>query len=256
MVTSAERQEGARAMYSSRQGLRWFAYIGAVLSVIAGVGMLGAGTGIAAPKATTEMIEGSATITDEPAGWQPSNFYVMLCPDSEPFSVFCAGQDTNVSTNQTTGHYTARAPARAWQVGFYYYTINGQMIPSSGVALPARPGKTIKQNVTMQYVVPAVQGRVRMKGAPQDFNSLAYMGVQACPSTAVFSVGCAGGQEAYEDVGPGLPYLIDLSPGTWEVAGYYMPTNNSKVFSGTPVTLKAEAGTTKTMNVTVHYQGL
>jgi hypothetical protein len=243
-------------MHSPRQDLRSFAHLGAVLSVIAGVAILGAGTATAAPKATTETIEGIATITNEPAGWEPSDFYVMLCPASEAFSVFCPGQDTNVSTNQTTGHYTARAPAQAWQVGFYYYTINGQVIPSSGVALPARPGQTIKQNVTMPYVVPAVQGKVRMKGAPKDFNSLAYMGVQACPSTAVFSVGCAGGQEAYEDVGPGLPYLIDLSPGTWEVAGYYLPTNNSKVFSGSPVTLTAVAGTTKTMNVTVHYQGL
>jgi hypothetical protein len=83
----------------------------------------------------------------------------------------------------------------------YYYTINGQMIPSKPVSVPANPGKVISQNVSMRYAVPAVHGQVLLTGAPMNFNDIAYMGVRACPGRAAFSVGCQGGAEAYEDVG-------------------------------------------------------
>jgi hypothetical protein len=203
-----------------------------------------------------ERFVGHAIVTNEPTGWQPSNFYLIFCPSKESFSLECAGQLSG-SPNQITGAFSVRLPAQPWTAGMYYYTVNGQMMLSKGTKVPPAPGSTIHRNIEMPYVVPAVEGTVSITGAPSNFDDIAYMGVQACPVGTPFSaVGCANGQEAYEGIGPGLPYLIDLAPGRWNVADYYRVTNNSETFAGVPVTLTAKKGITQTINVSMAYQGI
>jgi hypothetical protein len=146
--------------------------------------------------------------------------------------------------------------ARNWTDGCYYYTINGQMTLSNGIQLAAKPGGTITQNLSMPYRTPAVAGSVRITGQPKDFNSQAYMGVQACPASVTFRMGCASGQEAYEGIGPGSSYPIDLGPGKWTVADYYHPFNSWASFSGAPVSFTAVYKKTLKVNVTEAYQGL
>ena len=158
--------------------------------------------------------------------------------------------------DQTTGAFSVIVPATAWIVGMYYYTANGQIILGKGTVVMPRPGGTIRHDITMSYVVPAVTGVVRLTGAPRNFNSLAYMGVQACPAKVPFTVGCRGGNEAYENVGPGSSYLIDLPHGAWTVAAYYRDFGNSEVFSGRPVAFASITGATRTINVTIAYQGI
>jgi hypothetical protein len=209
----------------------------------------------AATAATNETVVGTATITGAPVGWQPSNFYLQICPMGQKYSMSCKGALSG-SPDQTTGAFSVTVPATAWTFGMYYYTINGQIILSKASAVSPQPGAIIRHNVTMSYVVPAVSGKVHLTGAPKNFNSLAYMGVQACPAKVVFSVGCRNGEEAYESVGPGSSYLIDLPPGTWKVAAYYRNIGNTKVFSGTPVKFTATKGLTRTVNVTIAYQGV
>jgi len=209
----------------------------------------------AAAAATHETVVGTATITGAPVGWQPSNFYLQICPTGEKYSMSCPSALSG-SPDQTNGAFSVTVPATAWTFGMYYYTINGQIILSKGSAVTPQPGATIHHNVTMSYRVPAVAGKVHLTGAPKNFNSLAYMGVQACPARVVFSVGCRNGNEAYESIGPGSPYLIDLPQGTWKVAAYYRNIDNTKVFSGTPVKFTATKGLTRTVNVTVAYQGV
>ena len=209
----------------------------------------------AAATATNETVIGTATITGAPAGWSPSNFYLQICPASEVFSMSCAGQRSG-SPNQSTGTFQVTLPATAWKVGMYYYTINGQIIPSKAVVVAPHSGATIHQDITMPYVVPAVAGKVHLTGAPKDFTSLAYMGVQACPARVAFSVGCRNGSEAYEGIGPGSAYLIDLHRGAWTVAAYYRNDGNTKVFSGTRVKFIAVKGFTRTLNVNITYQGV
>jgi hypothetical protein len=209
----------------------------------------------ASTAAANETVVGTATITGAPVGWQPSNFYLQICPMGEKYSMSCPGALSG-SPDQTTGAFSVTVPATAWTFGMYYYTVNGQIILSKGSAVSPQPDAIIHHNVTMSYLVPAVSGKVHLTGAPKNFNSLAYMGVQACPAKAVFSVGCRKGNEAYESIGPGSPYLIDLPPGTWRVAAYYRNTGNTKVFSGTPVKFTATKGLTRTVNVTIAYQGI
>jgi hypothetical protein len=208
-----------------------------------------------ASTASREIIVGTARITKTPQGWLPSNFYLQICPAGEKFSMQCSGQRSG-SPNQTTGLFSMTLPAKAWKVGMYYYTANGQIIPSRGVAVAAQPGETIHHNVSMAYVVPAVEGTVGLTGAPKNFNSLAYMGVQSCPTDVSFSVGCKDGNEAYEDVGPGSHYLIDIPRGRWNVAADYWAENNSKNFTGKPVAFVVTPGVTKSVNVTMAYQGI
>ena len=112
----------------------------------------------------------------------------------------------------------------------YYYTANGETMASGPVAIPDRAGATIDRNVSMAYVVPAAQGTVSITGAPADFTNNAYMGVQACPAARAFAVGCAGGQEAYEDVAPGSSYLIDVPPATGP-----SPTTTGPTTASTPL---------------------
>jgi hypothetical protein len=237
-----------------RRGITLATGLTMLMTVITGLdlGVIAAG---AAPASTGETISGIATITGAPQGWSPSNFYVVVCPAHVRFTLLCRGQ-RDPNTNQSTGSFEVNVPARAWDVGVYYYTSNGQTILGGGVAVPAQPGQVITQNVTVAYRVPAVQGKVRLTGAPKNFDSLAYMGVQACPGRVSFRVGCRGGQEAYEDVGPGSAYLIDLAPGSWNVGAYYRNFSNTKVVHGPPVAITAEAGVTRTVNVTIAYQGV
>jgi len=204
---------------------------------------------------TAETVVGTATITGAPTGWLPSNFYTFFCPASESFSLHCAGQ-LGGSPNQTSGRFSTRVPARAWKFGMYYYTANGQMMPSRPVSVPAQPDTTIHRNVSMKYVVPAAAGKVAVTGAPKKFTSETYMGVQACPSRVTFSIGCRGGQEAYEDVYPNSTYLIDLSHGTWGIADYYRTDDNLHTFAGVPMDIRVLNGITVTANVTMKYQGV
>ncbi len=203
----------------------------------------------------TERVVGTATVTEAPPGWSPSDFYLQICPAGQRFSMECSGQRSG-SPDQSTGAFSVTLPAKPWKIGMYYYTINGQIILNRGVVLAGRPGATIRHNIAMAYVVPAVDGTVRLTGAPKNFDSLAYMGVQSCPATVDFSVGCRGGDEAYEDVGPGTPYLIDLPGGRWSVAAYYWVDGNAKNFTGAPVTFVARPGSTQLVNVTMAYQGV
>jgi hypothetical protein len=237
-----------------RRGIHRATGLALALTVVVGL-TLGVTAAGAAPVSKGETISGIATITGAPPGWSPSNFYVVLCPDHVKFTLVCRGQ-RDPDTNQSTGHFTVNVPAKAWDVGVYYYTVNGQMILGGGVAVPAQPGQAVIQNVRVAYRVPAVQGTVQVTGAPKDFGSLAYMGVQACPGRVSFGVGCRGGQEAYEDVGPGSSYLIDLAPGSWSVGAYYINDANTQEFSGTPVAITASAGVTRTVNVVIAYQGI
>jgi hypothetical protein len=200
-------------------------------------------------------ITGQVLIVYAPTGWSPYGVYVLLCPNAEHFTLDCKGQ-LQASANQSTGVFSVSVPAATWNMGMYYYTANGQMILSKAESVTARSGKTTTKDIVMDYVVPAVEGKVAVTGAPKNFDSIAYMGVQACPSKGTFSIGCKDGQEAYEDVGPGTKYLIDLAPGAWNVAAYYRADNNSKTFSGSPVKFTALKGITKTVNVTIAYQGI
>lgn len=206
-------------------------------------------------EASTETIVGSATITGAPKGWIPDNFYTFFCPTSEAFSISCK-QQVSGNPNQRTGEYSTKLQARTWKLGMYYYTANGQIITSGPVPIPDEPGATIHASVSMAYVVPAVTGTVAITGAPKDLGDLAYMGVQACPGRGKFTLACPGLEEAYEDVGPGTTYLIDLSPGRWSVADYYTTDNNQHTFAGTPVQFAAKKGITVHINVTMRFQGL
>ena len=225
-------------------------------AVLALAGTLGLNSGSAggATSGATETLVGTAQIAGAPAGWHPSNFYLQLCPAAVKFTMSCRGQGSG-SPDQGTGDFQVSVPASAWTVGMYYYTANGQIILSTGVKVSARPGATIHHDITMSYVVPAVSGTVHLTGAPRNFASLAYMGVQACPAGSAFSVGCRGGQEAYEDVNPGSSYLIDLPRGSWRVAAYYRDDNNSTSFSGVPVRFTATHGSTRHVDVTIAFQG-
>jgi hypothetical protein len=227
--------------------------------VVAGGVLIGqfasAGAAGAAKATGSETVVGAATITGAPRGWEPDNFYTFFCPTGEAFSLSCPGQLSG-SPNQSTGRYSTRVPASRWKLGMYYYTANGETMASGPVAIPDRAGATIDRNVSMAYVVPAAQGTVSITGAPADFTNNAYMGVQACPAARAFAVGCAGGQEAYEDVAPGSSYLIDVPRGHWTIADYYRTDDNLHTFAGTPVGFVAVKGTTLDINVTMPYQGL
>jgi len=226
----------------------------AVTAIAVGSAIVTPGFAGAAPSQARETLIGIASITGAPTGWLPSNFYLQLCPAAERFSMSCTGQRSG-SPNQSNGSFNVEVPASAWKVGMYYYTANGQIILNKGLHVKAEPGATIHLNVSMSYVVPAVAGVVHLTGAPSNFGSLAYMGVQACPARVTFAVGCRDGSEAYEDIGPGSSYLIDLAPGSWNVAAYYRDDNNLKTFSGAPVTFRAKHDSTREIAVTIVYQG-
>jgi len=207
--------------------------------------------------AETGTVVGTASITNKPRGWTPDNFYLVICPADEAFSLDCNGQPNTSQPDQTSGKFSINLPAAPWKIGMYYYTAGGEMILSKSVTVVPQAGKTITQNITMAYVVPAVDGKVTLTGAPTNFDSIAYMGVQACPGTVgAFSVGCNGGQEDYDDVGPGTDYSIDVTPGTWTVGAYYRNDHNNVSFAGVPVKFTAVAGVTRKINVTIKYQGI
>lgn len=202
------------------------------------------------------MIEGTATITGTPAGWQNSGFYVQACPASEAFSVGCA-RGAIGSPPASPGHYGVKLkPSGTWHVAAYYYDEYGQII--NGVPLPVTVanGETRIKNVTVSYVVPAAEGRVILTGAPNDFGSKAYMGVQACPARRSFRIGCRGGTEAYENIYPGKHYSIDLPPGPWMIGAYYQSSDSSRIVSGHLVEVTSQAGHTLTVDLRIAYRGL
>jgi hypothetical protein len=141
-----------------------------------------------------------------------------------------------------------------WNLGLYYYTNHGQLINNTAVKIVVSSGQRVKHNLAVAYEIPAAEGTVHLTGAPKNFNSTAYMGVQGCPTGAA---GCKGGTESYEDIGPGQPYSIDLSPpGSWTLYAYYRQDGTNQTFTGTHVTITAVSDQTVRVDLSITYQGL
>ena len=207
-------------------------------------------------KPSSATVSGIAKVTGTPSGWYDSGFYVQACPASVTFSDGCVGGAIG-SPPASPGRYSVTLkPVGAWKIGAYYYADHGQLINNTPVALTVKAGEAITKTLTVAYVTPAAEGTVTLTGAPKDFLSKAYMGVQACPGSAAFKVGCVGGTEAYEGISPGEPYSIDLTRGEWKLGAYYLPRTNTRPFTGKPVTITAKVGHTLKQNLSMAYQGL
>jgi hypothetical protein len=223
-----------------------------VATGVIGVGVLGsqdAGAVGGSPRAT---ITGTAQITGAPTGWQNAGFYVQACRARVSFSDGCKGGET-AAPKSSPGSYTLGLNAGSWKVGLYYYTEHGQIINNIPAKITVSSGQKAKMDLAVAYVIPAADGTVHLTGAPKNFNSKAYMGVQGCPAG---KTGCSGGTEAYEDILPGHPYSIDLSPGSWNIYAYYRQDGTNQTFTGKPVAVTATAGQTVHMNLSIAYQGL
>jgi hypothetical protein len=212
--------------------------------------------GASAWAAATATVVGRASITGAPNGWTSVGFRVQLCPATVKFTPGCDHQVVGDPTGSTGQYKVAVAPG-SWRIGLYYYTDYGQIVSGPSTAIHPTPGTTTtRRNLEMAYVVPAARGTVTVSGKkPTDFDSVAYMGVQACPG-AIFSWGCKGSTEAYENIHPGSTYSIDLSAGVWTMEAYYHPDSNSGVFTGSPVTVVAVHGLTAVKDLSIKYQGL
>jgi hypothetical protein len=211
--------------------------------------------GASAWAAATATVVGRASITGAPSGWTSVGFRVQLCPATEKFTPGCDGQAVGDPTG-TTGQYNVAVTPGSWRIGLYYYTHYGQIVSGGSATIHPTPGTTTtRRNLEMAYVVPAARGTVTVSGKPSDFDSVAYMGVQACPGTT-FSWGCKGSTEAYENIRPGSAYSIDLPAGIWTMAAYYHPDSNNGVFTGPPVAVVAVHGLTTVKNLSIKYQGL
>jgi hypothetical protein len=208
----------------------------------------------AAGAAASATVAGRASITGPPTGWSSTGFYVQLCRATEKFTPGCDHQIVG-KLKGSTGQYKVAVSPGWWKIGLYYYTDFGQIVTGASSVVDVKPGSTADRNLQMAYVVPAVRGTVSMSGAPGDFGSVAYMGVQACPG-ATFAWSCEGSAEAYEDIRPGSSYSIDLSAGTWTLAAYYHPDTNTGVFTGTPVTVIVVPGKTAVRGLSIRYSGL
>ena len=246
--------------------------------------LLGAATVLAACSTTpartppgVATATGTALIVGAPAGWHDTGFYVQACPAPEPFIVACPGGATGTPSGShvvdgghtlfgdstvtafsgTQDSYTVLlATSGRWWIGLYYYTDYGQIVEGAPVSVTTRGRGVIHRDLTETYTRPAVAGLVELTGAPADFARQAYLGVQACPGTGAFGIGCRNGRQDFEGVLPGHAYSIDLPPGQWAVAAYYRPDNNSGLVIGTPVDLITTDGLTATRNLTVGFRGL
>jgi len=223
-----------------------------LLTSIVGAGVSGTQVAGAAGGSPLATITGTAQITGAPSGWQNAGFYVQACPASLPFLDGCKGGRT-AAPKSSPGHYALRVTAGTWKVGLYYYTEHGQIINNTPVGITVSAGQEVKMDLAVAYVIAAADGRVRLTGAPKDFNAKAYMGVQGCPAG---KTGCSGGTEAYEDILPGQPYSIDLSPGSWTIYAYYRQYGTNQTFTGKRVEITATAGRTVDVNLSIAYQGL
>lgn len=197
-------------------------------------------------------ITGSAKITGAPDGWKNAGFYVQACPARSKCSDGCK-KGKAVAPKSASGHYALRLPPGTWKLAPYYYSEHGQIISDVPVRITTTSGQKLKRDLAVAYMIPAAAGTVGVTGAPANFNTEAYMGVQGCPTGRA---GCRGGTEAYENISAGQPYSIDLSPGSWTVYAYYWPNDNSHMFTGHPVTITVTAGQTISRDLTVAYQGL
>lgn len=230
--------------------------VAVALGVSTGSSVLLAPTaGASARAAATATVVGRASITNAPSGWTSVGFRVQLCPTTEKFTPGCDHQVMGDPTG-TTGQYKVAVTPGSWRIGLYYYTHYGQIVTGGSATIHPTPGTTTThRNLQMAYVVPAARGTVSVSGKPTDFDSVAYMGVQACPG-GTFSWGCKGSTEAYENIRPGSAYSIDLSAGTWTMAAYYHPDSNNGVFIGSAVSVVAVPGLTAVKDLSVKYQGL
>jgi len=211
--------------------------------------------GASAWAAASATVVGRASITGAPSGWTSVGFRVQLCPATEKFAPDCNHQVVG-DPKGLTGQYKVAVTPGSWRIGLYYYTDYGQIVTGASVRIDPTPGTTTtSRNLQMAYVVPAARGTVTVSDKPTDFDSVAYMGVQACPG-ATFAWGCKGSTEAYENIHPGSAYSIDLSAGIWTMAAYYHPDSNTGVFTGSAVTVVAVHGLTAVKDLSLKYQGL
>ncbi len=234
-----------------RRPTRWLVAIGG--GVIVSLACL---TSPALATSSSATVSGTAKITGTPPGWRNSGFYVQACPAAVPFSDGCFGGATGAPPSSPGPYSVTLTPVGAWKIGVYYYTDHGQLINNTPASLTVKAGQKVTKNLSVAYLTPAAAGIVTLIGAPKDFLSKAYMGVQACPNAATFKVGCVGGTEAYEGISPSQPYSIDLSAGQWKIGAYYRPHTNNAVFIGKPVTITAKPGQTLKQNLAMTYQGL
>jgi len=220
---------------------------------VAGISLVGTPVAAARPEsASPATVSGTAKIKGAPSGWQNAGFYVQACPSAVPFSDGCRGGRT-ATPSSAPGPYAVRLAAGSWNLGLYYYTEHGQIINNTSAAIALTSGQQLKHNLAVAYETPAAGGTVHLTGAPKNFNAKAYMGVQGCPAG---ETGCTGGTEAYEGIGPGQPYSIDLSPGSWTIYAYYRQDGTNQTFTGKRITITATAGQTVHMDLSIAYQGL
>ena len=220
--------------------------------VVVGVGVPPAGAGIRTT--ASGAITGRATVTGTPAGTAIPALIVQMCPASELPTVACDHQ-VIARPQPPTGKYRAAVAAGTWRIAIYYSTYYGQIVLSQWVVVKVAAGATVDATLTVAYRIPAARGSVTVPGAPGDFTSHAYLGVQACPG-ATFAWDCKGGTEAYENIRPGAGYAINLSPGSWTLAAYYHPDTSTAVYLGQVAKVTSVTGKTVIQNLSVQYQGL
>ena len=96
----------------------------------------------------------------------------------------------------------------------------------------------------------SVSGTVKITGAPSGFTP-AYVGAGACPASTPSGVACAN--PIYSLAGPGGSYTISLSPGKWEVSGFYENSGFGGVFLSAPKFVTVPSGGSVTTNFAVAY---
>jgi hypothetical protein len=243
--------------------IQWLDPIGS--PIVVGANSLPSGVVMPAPSSTraqviTSSIGGRASIIGAPTKADGLGFvYLQVCPAASIFKIVCNGQIAYPHSPIPTGTrlLPLKVPAGRWQAGLYYYAINGQIELGKPVSLTVGPGQTVTRSFSVHYVKPAATGSVTLTGTPSNFKSIAYMGVEACPSAEAWRFGCAGGQEAYEDITPGSTYSINLPSGSWNVAEIYRPLQGLGLdVDGTPVRVISTPGQTKHVNLSETYRGL
>jgi hypothetical protein len=237
--------------------IRWLDPVGAPAVVDASA--LPAGLTMPTPSAppaqvTLTTLAGKTLITGAPKGYSNSSVYVQLCPAGVKYEPACQGQMT--ASVPVDGSYSLKVAPGSWNVGMYYWTQYGQLVLGVPTSVDVQAGRTTHQSVEVAYQGPAVSGVVTLTGAPKDFAELGYMGVQACPTSVQFDVGCAGGTEAYESVSPGSNYSLDLAPGSWNIGAYYRPAPGiaGSTYTGSPTSVVTNSEVHH-VNVAMAYQG-
>jgi hypothetical protein len=95
-----------------------------------------------------------------------------------------------------------------------------------------------------------VTGSVTIAGAPAGFTP-AFLGAGACPAGTTTGVACADPQYTLAEGGS---YSLSLTPGSWEVSGFYENNGFGGVFLSPPTVVTVPSGGTVTANFVVTYQ--